>query len=46
MFPDDYLPPLETKTKDIVSTEREGEEVNSTLVLIKTKPGVEAMDDK
>ena len=46
MFLDDYLPPLETKTEDIVSREEEGEEVNSSLVVIKAKLGVEAMDDK
>ena len=46
MFPDDYLPPLETDTEDIVSREEEGEEVNYALVVIKTELGVEAMGDK
>ena len=46
MFPDDYIPPLETETEYIVSREEEGEEVNHALVVIKTKLWVEAMDDK
>ena len=45
MFPHDYLHPLQTKTKYIVSGKEEGEEVNFALVVIKDKLGVEVMDD-
>ena len=45
MFPDDYLPPLEIETEEIVSRQ-EGEEVNFAIVVIKAELGVEAMDDK
>ena len=46
MFPYDYLPPLYMETEDIVNGREEGEEVNSALVVIKAKLGVEAMNDK
>ena len=46
MFLDDYLPPLETKTKGTVSGNEEAEKVNYALVVIKAKLGVEAMDGK
>ena len=46
MFIDDYIPPLDIEIEDIISREEEGEEVNSSLVVIKAKLGVEAMDDK
>ena len=45
MFHDDYLPPFETETENIVDGREESEEVNSTLVVIKDKLGEEVMDD-
>ena len=40
MFPNDYIPPLETETEDIVNGRKEGEEVHYALVVIKEKLGV------
>ena len=46
MFYDDYLHPLDTKTRDIVSGREEGEEFNYDLVVFRDKLEVEVMDDK
>ena len=45
MFPNDYFPPLDIDTKDIVSRKEEGEEVCYALVVIKDKLGIEVMDE-
>ena len=45
MFPDDEIPPLETKTEDLNNGREESGEVSSFYKEIKEKLGLGDMDD-